>query len=261
MTHPPNTVFHTAKRAVIKVGSGVLTDADGLNAEVVSSVSRQKVAQVLLTSEDMSHRQRYLNARNTLNTLLAWGIVPIVNENDTVMVEEIKFGDNDHLAAMIALLMNADILVSLTDIDGLYTRDPRAFESARLIPRVDTIGKELEKLAGAIPGPLGAGGMLSKIKAAQKVTAVGIPMVIANGRDPNVLDRLFSGEALGTYFVPKTEKLASRKRWIGFTLKTTGTIWIDAGAADALINNGKSLLSGGITAVEGNFRPRCVRGL
>ncbi len=213
----------------------------------------KKVAQVLLTAEDMNNRKRYLNARNALNTLLSWGVTPIINENDTVMVEEIQFGDNDNLSAVIALLMGADALVNLTDIDGLYTKDPRTSPDAQLIPVVETIGRHHEKLASGIPGALGTGGMLSKIRAARKVTEAGIPMVVARGLEPNVLARVFAGEPVGTYFVPKPRKLSSRKAWIGFTLKPKGTLCIDDGAARAILSNGKSLLPSGIVAVEGEF--------
>ena len=214
---------------------------------------KKKVAQILLTGDDLNDRQRYLNARNTLNALLSWKVVPIINENDTVMIEEIQFGDNDNLAAMITLLMDADILVNLTDIDGLYTRDPRTFPEAELIPVISTISKDIEKLAGNIPGSLGTGGMLSKVKAAGKVTAAGIPMLIAGGNQPDILTRLFSGREHGTYFVPKKEKLKSRKCWIAFTLKPKGVISIDEGAAAAILQRGKSLLPSGIVGVEGEF--------
>jgi glutamate 5-kinase len=179
--------------------------------------------------------------------------VPIINENDTVMVEEIKFGDNDTLAAMITLLMDADLLINLTDIDGLFTKDPRRFEDAELIPLVSRIEKRIEKFASDIPGALGTGGMLSKIKAARKLSAVGIPMVIANGTKPDILMKLFDGRKLGTFFVPKKKKLSSRKGWIAFNLKPQGMLVIDDGAVDALLRNGKSLLPSGVMAVEGDF--------
>ena len=214
---------------------------------------KKKVAQILLTGDDLNDRQRYLNARNTLNALLSWQVVPIVNENDTVMIEEIQFGDNDNLAAMITLLMDADILVNLTDIDGLCTRDPRTFPEAELIPVISTISKDIKKLAGDIPGSLGTGGMLSKIKAAGKVTAAGIPMVIAAGSKPDILTKLFAGQEHGTYFVPRKKKLKSRKCWIAFTLKPKGVISIDEGAAAAILQRGKSLLPSGIVGVEGEF--------
>jgi glutamate 5-kinase len=213
----------------------------------------KKVAQILLTSEDLNHRRRYLNSRNTINTLLAWKVVPIINENDTVMVEEIKLGDNDNLSAMITLLMDAHVLINLTDIDGLYDCDPRKYTEAKLLPVVPSIGKDIIKIASDIPGTLGTGGMLTKVQAARKVTAAGIPMVIANGETPDVLLRLFKGESLGTFFVPKKEKLASRKCWIAFTLKPKGVLRIDQGAAEAILKSGKSLLPSGIIKVEGDF--------
>jgi glutamate 5-kinase len=212
-----------------------------------------KVAQILLTSEDLNNRKRYLNARNTLYTLLSWQVVPIVNENDTVAIESIKFGDNDNLAAMIALLMDADILIILSDIDGLYAKDPRAHPDAELIPTVTAFKKSLEKVAGDIPGSLGTGGMLSKIKAAKKVTSAGVPMVIANGNVPDILEKLFDGGTYGTFFVPQAERLPSRKCWIGYSLKPEGVIVIDQGAATAVLKRGKSLLASGIAGVEGDF--------
>ncbi len=213
-----------------------------------------KVAQILLTGDDLNaSRSRYLNARNTINTLLSWNIIPIINENDTVVVEEIKFGDNDNLSVMIAFLMNADLLINLTDIDGLYTGDPRKQTDVELIFEVDTIDDRIEKIAGDIPGTFGTGGMLSKIKAAAKITNAGIPMVIANGLKADILIKLFSGETYGTFFIPVKEKLSSRKCWIGYNIKPKGTIRIDDGAVKAILERGKSLLPGGIIAVEGDF--------
>ena len=237
------------RQAIAAVGQA------GLIMEYEKAFARyhKKVAQILLTGDDLNNRQRYLNARNTLCMLLSWQVVPIINENDTVMTEEIQFGDNDNLAAMITLLMDADILVNLTDIDGLYTRDPRTSPDADFIPLVSTIGEDIKKIAGDIPGALGTGGMLSKINAAKKVTAAGIPMVIANGGRPDVLKKLFSGKNVGTFFTPKKKKLKSRKCWIAFTLKPKGVIRIDDGAAEAILNRGKSLLPSGIVGVEGEF--------
>ncbi|MFP4452743.1 MAG: glutamate 5-kinase, partial [Desulfobacterales bacterium] len=214
----------------------------------------RQVAQILLTSDDLSvSRRRYLNARNTLHTLLAWNVVPIINENDTVVIEEIKFGDNDNLSALIALMMGADILVNLTDTDGLYTEDPRKDRDARLVPVVGNITRDIEKTASGMPGVLGTGGMLSKIRAARKATVAGIPMVIANGFERDVLTRLFEGENLGTFFLPSEHRLSNRKSWIGFTLKPKGALVVDKGAARAIIEKGKSLLPGGILDVEGDF--------
>ena len=214
---------------------------------------QKKVAQILLTHEDLSSRKRYLNARNTLNTLLSWAVVPVINENDTVSIEEIKLGDNDNLAAMITLMMDADVLINLTDIDGLHTKDPRQYPDAKLISTVSTISKVTEKYASDIPGALGTGGMLSKIKAAKKITSAGIPMVIANGLKPNILTKLFTGKKQGTYFVPKEQRLASRKCWIAFSLKPEGAITIDDGAAAAILKRGKSLLPSGIVSVDDDF--------
>jgi glutamate 5-kinase len=213
----------------------------------------KKVAQILLTSEDLNNRERYLNTRNAFYALLAWKVVPIINENDTVMVDEIKLGDNDNLAAMIALLMDADFLINLTDIDGLYNKDPRTHSDARLIPRVDNFKKEIEQYAGDIPGALGKGGMLSKIKAAKKLTSAGVPMIITQGQKENVLLKLFAGEHHGTYFVPNARKMARRKCWIAYTLIPKGILVLDDGAVKAVVNHGKSLLPSGIVEVSGSF--------
>ncbi len=227
----------------------------GLMMAYENSFGRQgkKVAQILLTAEDLNNRKRYLNARNTLNTLIEWKVVPIINENDTIMVEEIKLGDNDNLSAMITLLMDADFLFILTDIEGLYDKDPRRFPDAQLISKVTTFNKEIEEYAGHIPGTLGTGGMLSKIKAAKKVTSAGIPMVVVKGNIKNVLLDLFQGGSHGTYFVPKNKKLASRKCWIAHTLAPKGSLLIDDGAVRAVRENGKSLLPIGVVKVEGEF--------
>lgn len=238
------------RQAVAAVGQAGLI----LEYELAFGRYGRKVAQVLLTGDGLHSRKRYLNARNTLHQLLEWGVVPVINENDTVSVEEIKFGDNDNLSAMIALMLDADALVNLTDIDGLYDRDPRVFPDARLIPEIATIGREVESCATGIPGALGTGGMLTKIKAARKANTAGIPMVIAGGRVPDVLSRLFAGETLGTYFAPQKEKMANRKCWIGFSVRPRGALRIDAGAVRALVDRGKSLLPIGIVGVEGDFR-------
>jgi glutamate 5-kinase len=237
------------RQAVAAVGQAGLI----MEYEKAFERHRLKAAQILLTSEDLSSRKRYLNARNTLNTLLDWKIVPIINENDTVSVEEIRLGDNDHLAAMITLLMDADLLVILSDIDGLFTRDPRTEPDAELIPVVGVITKSTEKAAGSIPGPLGTGGMMSKINAARKVNSAGVPMVVAKGDKPDILVRLFDGEAHGTYFVPRRHKLTRRKCWIAFSLKPKGILTIDAGARTAVTRRGKSLLASGIVGVQGEF--------
>ena len=312
----PRTYFSNSRRIVVKVGSSVLTDPQGLNLKTVRSISRQisrvidenrdvllvssgaqaagikkvglskrpdelpkrqavaavgqaglimeyekafsryrkKVAQVLLTNDGLSNRKRYLNARNTLHTLLSWGILPIINENDTVSVKEIQFGDNDNLAALITLMMDADMLITLSDIDGLFTKNPAQHADATLIPVVARITREVEKMAGNLPGSLGTGGMVSKIEAAKKLTSAGIPMVIANGNRPNILLDLMSGKPTGTFFFPKRNKLSGRKSWIAFNLKPKGRIHIDSGAAEAILKRGKSLLPSGIVGVEGDFQ-------
>jgi glutamate 5-kinase len=237
------------RQAVAAVGQTGLMNA----YEKAFERYQRKVAQILLTHEDLSNRRRYLNARNTLNTLLSWDVVPIINENDTVSIEEIKLGDNDNLAAMIALMMGADALINLTDINGLHTKDPRRYKDAPLISTVSSISKATEKYAGNIPGALGTGGMLSKIKAAKKVTSAGVPMVIANGLKPNILTKLFAGKKQGTYFEPRAQRLASRKCWIAYSLKPHGAITIDDGAAVAILEKGKSLLPSGIVSVEDEF--------
>ena len=227
----------------------------GLILEWEHAFSRfdSKVAQLLLTREDLSHRRRYLNARNTLNQLLAWDAIPIINENDTVVFEEIKLGDNDNLAAMITLLMDADILINLTDIDGLYDKDPRVHSDARLLTSVSIITEEMEDAAGGIPGNLGTGGMLSKVTAAKKLTRAGIPMIIAGGLNAEIISDLVAGEEKGTFFIPNAKKMNSRKCWIAFNLKPEGAIVLDHGAEDAVINRGKSILPIGITDVIGDF--------
>lgn len=213
----------------------------------------RKVAQVLLTRGDLCDRIRYLNARNTINTLLEWNVLPIINENDTVAVQSLQFGDNDNLGAMITLLLGADLMINLTDIGGLFDKDPRVHEDAKLLREVATMGKHIEAMAGKIAGPLGTGGMLSKIMAAKKLTAAGIPMIIACGLEPDILIKIFNNDYIGTYFVPKKQKLNSRKNWIGLTLQAKGKITLDAGAQKAVVNKGKSILPSGITRVEDYF--------
>ena len=237
------------KQAAAAVGQGSLIQA----YEEAFSHYDLKVAQILLTSDDLTNRRRYLNARHTLQTLIEWGIIPIVNENDTVVVDEIKFGDNDNLSALIAQLIEADLLVALTDMDGLYDSDPRENRDAKIIPLVQRIDSEVESFAGDRPGGLGTGGMLSKLMAAKKVTTAGVPMIIGNGRNRYILKQIFDGEEVGTLFLPAERRLPSKKQWIAHTLKPQGEVILDAGAAKALKLRGKSLLSTGIVAVRGRF--------
>lgn len=212
-----------------------------------------RVAQVLVTQEDISARPRYLNARNTLQVLLRFRVVPVVNENDTVAVEEIKVGDNDNLAALVAHLVDADLLVILTDVDGLYTGDPRVDPEARRLETVEAVTEEIERLVWDADGQVSVGGMSTKLEAARKATSSGIPMVIASGRVPGTLQRVLRGEPLGTYFVPRGDRLAGRKRWIAFAVPPQGRLTVDAGARSALVERGKSLLPSGVVEVEGEF--------
>lgn len=237
------------KQAAAAVGQGVLMEA----WEAAFDKYELLVAQVLLTSEDLAHRHRYLNARNTLETLLDWRILPVINENDTVAVEEIKFGDNDQLSAMIAGLVEADLVINLTDTEGLYDCDPRAHASARLIPVVQRIDSKLLACAAPQPGAVGTGGMLSKINAARKCLASGIPMVIAPGKERDVLLRLFAGDVLGTVFFPRRRMYHGKKLWLANLPKPAGDLVIDGGAVLALQKGGKSLLPIGVREVRGTF--------
>ena len=211
------------------------------------------VGQVLLTMSDVTDRKRFLNIRNTLFTLLEWGVIAIVNENDTVAVEEIKFGDNDQLAAMVANIVEAHLVINLTSTDGLYDRNPADGKKARLIPLVSECTPEIESCAAEAGTATGTGGMKSKVLAAKKVTAFGIPYIIAPGRQPGVLQSIMDGKEIGTLFLPIADPLKSRKYWIAFTLRSRGKLTVDAGAKAALIADGKSLLPSGVTAVEGDF--------
>jgi glutamate 5-kinase len=212
------------------------------------------VAQVLLTREDLANRSRFLNARNTLHTLLEHGVIPIINENDTVAVDEIKFGDNDNLSGMVVHLADADLLVILSDIDGLYTADPRLNKDAKFIPVVEKITAELERGAGDAQTGVGTGGMRSKIMTAKKVGSYGTPMVIINGKQAGALRALFEGGEVGTLFLPKEGKNRSRKHWIAYTACSSGGVVVDDGGREALVQKGKSLLPGGIVRVEGSFK-------
>jgi glutamate 5-kinase len=228
--------------------------------EEAFSVYHHKVAQILLTRDDLADRQRFLNARATLDTLLECGIIPIINENDTVAVEEIKFGDNDNLSALVTNLTEAHLLVILTDIEGLYDKDPRVSPDARLIPLVKTITREMERAAGGAGSTVGTGGMATKLAAAKKVGKSGVPAIILNGRTPGLLERALAGEEVGTLFLPAREILNRRKHWIAYTLRPRGRIIVDGGAAEVLHQHGRSLLPSGILRVEGEFeRGTCVR--
>jgi len=308
------TLAHT-KKILIKIGSAVLTGADGLDLKIINSLVAEMsglvhqgysvvlvssgaiasgkhrlnisgklrsipekqaaaavgqgrlmrvysksfekkgihVAQILLTLSDLTNRQRFLNIRNTLSTLMDWKVIPIINENDTVAVDEIKFGDNDNLASMIANIVEADLFINLTNIDGLYDRNPAEFKKARFIGLVSEFTDEIEAIATAETSSVGTGGMKSKVLAAKKVTAMGIPCIIAPGKKKKVLTDVISGKEIGTLFLPMSDRLNSKKYWIAFTLRSRGKLIIDDGARKALLEKGKSLLPSGIIDVEGDF--------
>jgi len=308
-------VLGKVRRVVIKVGSGVLTSADGLNLRIIKGLAQEismqmeagyqilivssgaiaagikkmsfterpksvlmqqataavgqsrlimayenafenyqkKVAQVLLTRDDLVNRRRYLNARNTLLALIKWNVVPVINENDTVVAEEIKFGDNDNLSALVASLVEADLLINLTDINGLYDDDPRKNSNAKPIFLVKKIDSGIERSASSVTGTFGRGGMFSKVQAAKKLALSGIPTIIANGKVKNIIGQILESKEVGTLFLPNQKVLSKRKHWIAFTLKPKGEISIDDGARKVIVENGKSLLPSGIIEVRGRF--------
>ncbi len=212
-----------------------------------------QTAQVLLTHDDLRQRQRYLNARQTLRTLASWGVVPVINENDTVATDEIRLGDNDTLAAWVAQLVDADLLVILTDQEGMFDRDPRQDAQAQLFAQVRALDESLLAMAGG-GGRLGRGGMYTKVKAARLAAQSGASTLIASGRQPDILLRLLAGEVLGTLFVADQEPLVARKQWLAAHLQHAGRLVLDAGAVAALRERGGSLLAVGVRAVEGDFK-------
>ena len=212
-----------------------------------------RTAQVLLTHADLADRERYLNARSTLFTLLELGVVPVINENDTVVTDEIKFGDNDTLGALVANLIEADALIILTDQRGLYTSDPRKHPEATFVHEAKAGDPALEAMAGGAGSGIGSGGMLTKILAARRAASSGAHTVIAWGREEQVLVRLAEGEAIGTQLTAQTARLTARKQWMADHLKTAGQVTLDAGAVQKLLSEGKSLLPIGVTAVGGEF--------
>jgi glutamate 5-kinase len=221
-------------------------------------------AMVLLTHDDLADRQRYLNARATLDTLLQMGVIPIINENDTVATDEIRFGDNDTLAALVANLLQADLLIILTDTDGLHERDPRHDPNAPVVPWARAEDEHLDAMVGEGIGALGRGGMVTKLKAARIAARSGAHTIIAGGREPRILTRLFEGELLGTLLTASVTPLDARKRWIAGHLRAKGDLVLDAGAVEAVTHRGVSLLPVGVVAVRGTFRRgdvvRCIDG-
>jgi glutamate 5-kinase len=237
------------KQAVAAVGQSHLIWA----YEWAFKQHRQRVAQVLLTHEDLRQRARYLNARNTLLTLIRLGTIPIINENDTVSVEEIKLGDNDSLSAMVADLVQADLLLILTDIEGLYTADPCIDPTATFLAEIPRVTPAIEAMGGLPNHALARGGMFTKIQAAKKLAASGIPTIVANGFRPGIIAALLAGETLGTLFHPERRLWRGRKRWIVTTLRPRGALFVDEGAKAAVVSKGKSLLPSGILSVDGEF--------
>ncbi len=210
-------------------------------------------AQVLLTHDDVANRRRYLNARSTLRTLIDLKVIPVINENDTVAFEEIRLGDNDTLGALVANLVDADVLVILTDQQGLFDKDPRKFSDAQLIHEGRANNPDYLAFAGGAGTLIGSGGMRTKVLAAQRAAHSGCATIIASGREAQVLERLSQGELLGTLLLPDNEPLAARKQWIAGNLSSKGSLWLDSGAVDAIVKTGKSLLPVGVLKIEGVF--------
>jgi glutamate 5-kinase len=249
LTERPKAI--ALKQAVAAVGQGRLIRV----YDDLFTTLQQPIAQVLLTRSDLVQRSRYLNAYNTFRELLQLGVIPIVNENDTVAVEELKFGDNDTLSALVASIVEADWLFLLTDVDRLYSADPRSVPDAQPIALVSSM-KELAELqiqTGSQGSQWGTGGMVTKISAARIAIAAGVRTVITEGRFPRNIEKILNGEPLGTHFEPQPEPTSARKRWIAYGLVPTGKLYLDPGAIAAISLAGKSLLAAGIKAVEGEF--------
>ncbi len=237
------------KQAAAAVGQSLLMERwqKGLGAFDV------KVAQILLTHDDVRDRRRYLNARRALLVLLAEGVVPVINENDTVSVEEIKFGDNDTLAGLVVSVVDADALIVLSDVEGLYAADPRQDPSAKLLPTVATVTPDVEARSGGAGSSVGTGGMITKVRAAKRASELGVPTVIASGRKRDVLPAVAKGDEVGTLFLPQSAPLRGRHWWIAHALKAAGKLELDAGAVSAVVERKKSLLASGIKGVNGHF--------
>ena len=227
----------------------------GLIQAYESNFSRHgyHAAQILLTHDDLDNRRRYLNARNTLCTLLRLGTIPIVNENDSVSYDEIQLGDNDTLGALVANLIDADLFIILTDQQGLFDKDPRSNPDAKLIQEAKASDERLISFAGSAGTVIGTGGMATKVIAAQRAAQSGCPTIIASGRETKILERIHQKEQIGTLLLPDITRLAARKQWIAGQLKSKGKLWLDDGAKQAVLQTGKSVLAVGITKLEGNF--------
>ncbi len=246
-THPNISI--PEKQALAAIGQ---TQLMGMYQRALDRHGK-RAAQVLLTRDDLSHRRRYLNARNTLFKLLQFSVIPVVNENDTVMVEEIKFGDNDSLSARVTILADADILILLTDAPGLCAWTEADGPEKEPIPYVKEVTPALRRLAKGPSGSLGTGGMATKIEAARIATEAGHPAVIADGRQPNVIRGILEGNPIGTFFAPLKDRLTHKKHWIAYSLRKKGELVLDDGAVQAIVHRGKSLLSSGVVQVRGRF--------
>lgn len=242
--------------AIHELQAAAAVGQTGLVQAYETCFSRHQIhtAQILLTHDDLSNRRRYLNARSSIRTLLKMGVVPIVNENDTVAIDEIRLGDNDTLAALVSNLIEADLLVILTDQQGMYDADPRTCPDAKLLHQVEAHSPELEQMAGDSMGRLGRGGMATKVGAARLAARSATATVVAPGREPAVLQRLFQQELLGTLFLPGRQHLDARKRWLLGQLQRCGTLVVDEGAVRVLRESGRSLLAVGIQSIDGAFQ-------
>lgn len=247
LTEKPKTI--PEKQAAAAVGQGILMHT----YEKLFSEHGQIVAQVLLTREDSVKRTRYTNSRNTLLTLLKMGVIPIINENDAVAIEELKIGDNDTLSAMVASIVDADVLIILSDVEGVYTDNPQTNPEAKLIGEIADITPEMEALAGGPGTKRGTGGMYTKIQAGKIAVNSGVSMVIASGLRDGVVADVLSGNPVGTIFLSKENRLQVRKRWLAFGARTHGVITVDKGCEKAILSGGSSLLATGITAISGDF--------
>ena len=237
------------KQAAAAVGQGLLLHM----YERMFSEYGHTVGQVLLTREDSTARHRYINLRNTLNALLQLGVIPIINENDVVAIDEFKIGDNDTLSANVAAIVEADVLIILSDIDGLYTANPQKDPQAQLIPEVERITQHIYDISGGAGSSLGTGGMYTKIQAAHIATNSGIHMLIASGEEDHVISRIMDGESLGTHFWPVDDHPNQKKHWMAFGKRLQGSIYVDDGCAEAILRQGSSILPIGILSVEGDF--------
>lgn len=235
------------KQALAAVGQGRLINYYSSIFERYGLI----VAQILLTREDLANRKRFLNARNTLEELIDSGIVPVINENDTVATEEIKLGDNDQLSALVATLIDSDLFIILSNVKGLYDKDPRLYPDAKLIREIHNFDEIPRDLGG--PSEKGSGGMITKILAVEIAARRNIPTVITSGREDRVIERIVDGELVGTLFHIESDKLSKRKIWIGYGVTTKGKLYVDQGAYEALVSKNKSLLSQGIKSIEGEF--------